>query len=168
MTQRITSSLLIALVVCQIGGAWMVYSTALWLHVQKKEIRLADSSKWTLLELTTSEFSNALVEKGELRIHDSMFDIVSFQIKGDIVCVFAVPDTSENKLRNTLDGLQSEDTGWAHLAKLAQVFSMTPFVEEVLPKLTFTCINEITNHTSLYRDPVSCFCSRGLDRPPSI
>jgi hypothetical protein len=168
MTQRITSSLLVALVVCQIGGTWMVYSTALWLHKQKKELRLADSSKWTILELTYSEFSDALVEKGELRVNEALFDIVSYQLNGDIVCIVAVPDATENKLRNTLDGLQNDDTGWSHLAKQAQAFSMTPFITEVYPSLAIKCISEISNHTSIYLHPVSCRSYRDFDRPPSI
>jgi hypothetical protein len=121
---------MIFLVICHIGAAWTLFSTAIWVHKQNKQSRLADKERWVEFILTAYEFDSQLVEEDEIEIEGQLYDIVSSQKSNGMVTITAVADQAENKMKRTLSGLQKEETGWSEVAKRAQLFSMAVFHPE--------------------------------------
>ena len=130
MLSRITAPFMIILVIGQIGAAWTVFSTAIWIHQQNKQARLSDKGKWEEFVLSSAEFESRLIEDDEIELDAKLYDIVFVQRVGSQVIITAVADHAENKMKKTLDGLQQEETGWSELAKCAQAFSMSIFCPE--------------------------------------
>jgi|GEM_PF-5421480 len=168
MQVRGIAAILIALVLSQIGGAWMVYTTALLVHKQSRESRLLDVSKRVQIALPVAEYQSAVIEEGEILFENRLYDVVSVSENGENVIVIAVPDHAENKLKRTLNGLQRECTGWSELANLASAFSITSFVQE--PILTMKCflIPTILTHSSFYLTPVAKRSKLAIEHPPTI
>jgi hypothetical protein len=130
MRRKALSLILLAIVVSHLGAAWTLYSAALWLHKQNKELRLSDTTRWVEMTLSTNVFEESLVEEDEIEIDNQLFDIVSSYRDGDTIKLIAVADHAENKIRRTLSGLQNEKTGWSQLAKQAQSFAFSFFQPE--------------------------------------
>jgi hypothetical protein len=168
MHVRSIAAILTLLVLSQIGGAWMVYTTALLVHKQNKESRLSDESKRVQIALPLSEYQSALVEEGEILFENRLYDVVSVLEIGEHVLITAVPDHAENKLKRTLSGLQNETTGWSEFANLASAFSITTFIQE--PTLTFNSISieHIQNHSYCYLTAKSQQHPAALERPPAV
>ncbi len=168
MQVRGIAAILTLLVLSQIGGAWMVYTTALLVHKQNKESRLLDISKRVQIALSLSEYQSSLVEEGEIFFENRLYDVVSVLKNGENVLVIAVPDHAENKLKRTLNGLQNETTGWSEFANLATAFSITTFIQE--PTLTFNrmLVERIVNHSSYYLSAKSHQHTDALERPPAV
>jgi hypothetical protein len=164
MRIRLTAHLLALLLICQIGAVWSVFSTAMWLHKQHKQSRLADKSQWVGFTFSTSELESRLIEEDEFEIDGILYDIVSIRPFESGVEVTAVSDHAENKMKRTLHNLQNEKTGWSELAKLAQSFSYSVFRPEqglriAMPvfKIEITYFNYPDNN-----------CHRGLPRIPEL
>lgn len=168
MQTRGTAAMLILLVLSQIGGAWMVYTTALWVHKTNRETRLLDISKRVQFELTIAEYQEALVEEGEIIIQNRLYDVVSVSENGENVIVLAIPDHAENKMKRTLNGLQNETTGWSQLSKLASSFSMTVFVQETILVIERTVILTVIRHSYFYSNSRNQLNSSAIERPPAI
>jgi hypothetical protein len=168
MQTRGTAAILILLVLSQIGGAWMVYTTALWVHKTNRDTRLLDTSKRVQLELTVAEYREALVEEGEIVIQNRLFDVVSVSENGENVIVLAIPDHAENKMKRTLNGLQNETTGWSQLSKLASSFSLTVFVQETILVLESTLIQPNIRHSYFYSNSRDQLNPSTIERPPII
>jgi hypothetical protein len=162
------AAILTLLVLSQIGGAWMVYTTALLVHKQNKECRLLDVAKRVQIALSVSEYQSALVEEGEILFENKLYDVVSVLENGEKVLVTAVPDHAENKLKRTLNGLQNETSGWSEFANLASIFSITTFIQE--PTLTFNrmSIEHILNHSCYSLTAKSQQHTDALERPPAV
>ena len=160
--------MLILLVLSQIGGAWMVYTTALWVHKTNRESRLLDVSKRVQFELPASEYRAAIVEEGEIVIQGRLFDIVSVSENGEKVIVVAIPDQAENKMKRTLSGLQNETTGWSQLSKLASAFSMTVFIQETILVIERTVIQPNIRHSYFYSNSLDQLNPSAIERPPAI
>jgi hypothetical protein len=167
MPRKSIAAILILLALSQIGGAWMVYTTALWVHKTNRESRLLQASKRVQFVLTASEYRAALVEEEEIVIHNRMYDVVSVSENCENVIVIAVPDDAENKLKRTLNELQKESTGWSELANLASAFSITSFIQE--PILTMRCllIPMILTHSSFCLTPVAKGSDLAIEHPPA-
>jgi hypothetical protein len=168
MQTRGTAAILILLVISQIGGAWMVYTTALWVHKTNRETRLLDISKGVQFELTVADYREALVEEGEIVIQNRLYDIVSVSENGENLIVLAIPDHTENKMKRTLNGLQNETTGWSQLSKLASAFSMTVFVQETILVLESTVIQPTIRHSYFYSNSRNQLNPSAIERPPAI
>jgi hypothetical protein len=130
MLRKTLGPVMIVLVICQIGAAWTLFSTAIWIHKQNKQSRLADKGRWEQFIMTTYEFESTLIEECEIEIKGQLYDIVSSEISDGMVTITAVADHAENKMKRTLRGLQKEETGWSEVAKKAQLFSMAVFHPE--------------------------------------
>jgi cell division protein FtsL len=128
MNLRALTVLLIALILAQLGGVWMVYSTALVIHKQNKEHRLADQSKWQTFELSPEAIKLQLVKDDEIIIDGQLYDIVQISYQPTVVHVVATPDKAENKLKNSLSRLQSECGGWSDIANRVQTFAATSYI----------------------------------------
>jgi hypothetical protein len=168
MQVRGIAAILTLLVLSQIGGAWMVYTTALLVHKQNKESRLLDVSKRVQIALSVTEYQSALVEEGEILFENRLYDVVSVLEIGEHVLITAVPDHAENKLKRTLSGLQNETTGWSKLANLASAFSMTVFIQEMILVIERMVIQPTIQHSYFYSNSRDQLNPSAIERPPAI
>jgi hypothetical protein len=168
MLRKIAAPLLIALVICQIGAAWTVFSTAIWIHKQNKQARLADKKKWEEFQLTALEFEASLVDESEIEIKGQLYDIVTSQELDGIVKITAVADRAENKMKRTLSGLQKEDSGWSEVAKQVQSFSAA--VYRPAQTLFFWASNFPTDTCYIHYPEVnnSKGFPKNIDQPPTV
>lgn len=130
MLRKAISITLLFLILYHVISTWTIFSAALWLHKQNKELRLSDKTRWEEFALSLAVFESSLIEEDEIEIGDQLFDIVSIERNGEFINVIAVADYAENKMRRTLSGLQSEKTGWSQLAKQGQSFAFSVFQPE--------------------------------------
>jgi hypothetical protein len=130
MHRKALAIILTLLVFCQVGAVWTLFSTAIWLHKQNKEARLADQSRWEEFSISETQFESWLEGDDEIEINNKLYDIVSIDRMGAQVNIVAVADHAENKMKRTLSGLQHEESGWSQLAKHAQEYSTSFFRPE--------------------------------------
>jgi len=168
MHRKSIAAILVLLVLGQIGGAWMIYTTALWVHKTNRESRLLDVSKRVLFELPASEYRAAIVEEGEIVIQNRLYDVVSVAENGETVLIVAIPDQAENKMKRTLSGLQNETTGWSQLSKLASAFSMTVFIQESILAIERMVIQQTIRHSYFYSNSRDQLNPSAIERPPAI
>jgi hypothetical protein len=135
MLSRITAPFMLILMICQIGAAWTVFSTALWIHKQNKQARLSDEGHWEEFVISVADFESNLIEDDEIELDGMMYDIVFTEHVNGMIVLTAVADQAENKMKRTLNALQKEETGWSELTKRAQAFGMTVFCPEKSLKL---------------------------------
>jgi hypothetical protein len=164
MFRQTIALVLTLLVVCQIGAVWTIFSTAIWIHQQNKAVRLSDQSRWEQFSLTAQQFESQLEGESEIEINDQLYDVVAIERVGAQVNIIAVADDAENKMRQTLIGLQKEETGWSQLAKRAQAFSFSAFYPEKSLEV-FQQTSELQTVYFQYHDNHLC---RGLQRLPEI
>lgn len=126
---------LITLIFLQLGGVWMMYTTAIVIHRQQKALRLGDVSKRVELILDASTYATCLIEEDEICFKGMHYDVLSVSCSTDFVRVVAVPDPAENKLHRTLTNLRHQSTGWSRLAHLASVFSQSIYIPSSLVEL---------------------------------
>jgi hypothetical protein len=152
----------------QIGGIWMVYTAAIVIHKQNKELRISDSSKWITRVLSHEQFYAFREGQDELMIDGVMFDIVSVAEHGSIVTAVMVEDGAENKLKNTLTGIQRSNHGWSETAKMAASFGLSPYLPANTTQLDSNYSEDtILDHDSFYIAAVSHTHDRSLEQPPS-
>jgi hypothetical protein len=120
--------LLITIIFLQIGGMWMIYTTAIVLHRQQKALRLGDVSKRVELTLDASTYAACLIEENEICYRGMHYDVLSISLSNEVVRVLAVPDPAENKLHRTLENIRHQSTGWSALAHLANDFSQCIYI----------------------------------------
>jgi hypothetical protein len=162
MRLKYVAILLSILVVCQIGAAWTIYSTAIWLHKQSKQSRISDVNKWEHFRLSASDFETWKIEDDEIEIEHILYDIVFIEESGNDVEIFAVADEKENKMKRTLNGLQNESSGWSEFTNLAQAFSLTFYETETAVQLPATYFESKTVYFSRYHERLC----RGINRNP--
>lgn len=167
MNLRALIILLIALILAQLGGVWMVYSTALAIHKQNKEYRLADQSKWQTFELNPDEFELQLVKDDEIMIEGVLYDIVQISYQPAMVRIVATPDNAENKLKNSLSRLQSECCGWSDIAKRVQTFAAMSYIPSQAPRLCpIEQFETALAHRAHYQFGVSYLPVKTIHHPP--
>ena len=167
MNLRALTVLLIALILAQLGGVWMVYSTALVIHKQNKEHRLADQSKWQTFELSPEAIKLQLVKDDEIIIDGQLYDIVQISYQPTVVHVVATPDKAENKLKNSLSRLQSECGGWSDIAKRVQAFAAISYVpSQVLRLCPIEQFETSLEHQAHYRFGNSYLPITTIHHPP--
>ena len=167
MKLRAIIILMIALILAQLGGVWMVYSTALAIHKQNKEHRMADQSKWQTFELSLDAFEHQRVEDDEIMIDGQIHDIVKISYQPTLVRVVAIPDKAENKLKNSLSRLQSECCGWSDIAKRVQTFAATSYIPSQIN--CFCAIKQFETslaHHARYRFGISQLTVKTIHHPP--
>lgn len=164
-------TLVILLVVCilsQIGGTWMIYTTALAIHKQNKKLRISDQSHWITQVLTLKEFKAQQEGNEELVIAGRIFDIVSVTEGSSTITVTMVEDKAENKLKRTLEGLQRSSSGWSEMAKKIAAFGTSLYE---LSESTALKLNTITTthplHAMWYVVKVTESRLNSIDHPPS-
>jgi len=167
MLRKIAAPFLIVLVVCQVGAAWTVFSTAIWIHKQTKESRLADKEKWEEFVLTRDEFDASLLDENEIEIKGLLYDIVTFQELDGMVTITAVADHAENKMKRTLSGLQKEDTGWSEVAKRVQSFSLAVYHPEQTLRFYAPHLPSDESYTSFPKYDLSEGFLLKKDQPPT-
>ena len=168
MHRKALSIILLAIVIGHLGAMWAIYSTAIWLHKQTKEARLADKTRWEEISLSSAAFEASLVEKDEIEIENQLYDIVTFYRDGETIKLVVVADHAENKMKRTLGGLQKEKTGWSHLAKQAQSFALSIFHPESTLRISSKiCVLEpVYFHSQEY---LICEGNYSVpDQPPAI
>ena len=168
MPRKAISITLLFLVLCHVGATWTIFSAALWIHKQNKELRLSDETRWEKFSLSAAVFESSLIEENEIEIDNQLFDIVSIERHGDSISVIAVADHAENKMRRTLSGLQSEKTGWSQLAKQAQSFAFSVFQPEKTLRISLrgnvlcSVFFQMQENNACQGEPTV------LDQPPSV
>ncbi len=164
-------TLVILLVVCilsQIGGTWMIYTTALAIHKQNKKLRISDQSHWITQVLTPKEFKAQQEGNEELVIAGRIFDIVSVTVGSSTVTVTMVEDKAENKLKRTLEGLQRSSSGWSEMAKKIAAFGTSLYeISEstAIELLTLTTTQLL--HSKCYAMNYRENRMSSIDHPPS-
>lgn len=128
MRQKYIAALLTALVVCQIGAIWAVYTAAIWLHRETRQTRLSDERLWVHFEISASEFESALLDYSELELNGERYDIVHTTAEGDKVFITAVADQTEERMIQTLNDLQRNESGWSKMSKLTCSFGLAIFI----------------------------------------
>ena len=168
MPRKGISITLLFLVLCHVGATWTIFSAALWIHKQNKEFRLSDETRWEKFSLSAAVFESSLIEENEIEIDNQVFDIISIERNGDSISVLAVADHAENKMRRTLNGFQSEKTGWSQLARQAQLFAFSPFQPEKTLRISLrgnvlcSVFFQIQENNACKGKPTV------LDQPPSV
>ncbi len=119
---------LIILISLQMGGIWMIYTTAIIMHRQQKALRLADVSKRVELTLDASTYADCLIEENEISYLGMHYDVLSISFSNEEVRVLAVPDPAENKLHRTLENIRHQSSGWSALAHLVTDFSQSIYI----------------------------------------
>ena len=119
---------LIILISLQMGGMWMMYTTAIIMHRQQKALRLADVSKRVELTLDAATYAACLIEENEISYLGMHYDVLSTSFSNEEVRVLAVPDPAENKLHRTLENIRHQSSGWSALAHLATDFSQSIYI----------------------------------------
>lgn len=119
---------LIILISLQMGGMWMIYTTAIIMHRQQKALRLADVSKRVELTLDASTYADCLIEENEISYLGMHYDVLSISFSNEEVRVLAVPDPAENKLHRTLENIRHQSSGWSALAHLVTDFSQSIYI----------------------------------------
>ena len=119
---------LIILISLQMGGMWMMYTTAIIMHRQQKALRLADVSKRGELTLDAATYAACLIEENEISYLGMHYDVLSTSFSNEEVRVLAVPDPAENKLHRTLENIRHQSSGWSALAHLATDFSQSIYI----------------------------------------
>lgn len=168
MRLRSLAMLLSILIVCQIGAAWTIFSTAIWLHKQSKQTRINDAAKWEYFRLSPADFAAFLVEDDEIVIENTLYDIVSFNESDGIVEIYVVADAKENKMKRTLRGLQNDSAGWSEFAEMAQEFSTTPYHTERTLEVLATQLNYNLVHFSFYDEVLCAGMNRKPEQPPCL
>ena len=120
--------LLITLIFLQLGGMWMIYTTAIVMHRQQKALRLGDVSNRIELTLDASTYTACHIEENEICYRGMHYDVLSISLSNEVVRVLAVPDPAENKLHRTLENIRHQSTGWSALAHLATAFSQSIYI----------------------------------------
>jgi len=168
MPRKALSIVLLAIVLSHLGAMWSIYSAALWLHKQNKEVRLSDKTRWEEITLSSTAFEAALVEEDEIEIDNQLFDIVSSFRNGDIIQLIVVADHAENKMKRTLSGLQKEKTGWSNFAKQADSFACSVFHPETTLRI---CQQNFVMRSVHYQiqDNLICKGKQSVpEQPPAI
>jgi hypothetical protein len=166
---RILALLLTLCILSQVGGIWVLYTTAIAVHKQNKELRMSDQSKWIARVFSLDSFHALLEGEDELVIDGVMFDIVSATEHNSLVTAILVEDRAENKLKNTLSGIQKSHSGWSETARMAVSFGISPYVMPVQPAMEqhFNPSTEI-EHASFYLVLPVTHALRSIDHPPSL
>lgn len=168
MHRRIVSYILAILIVSQIGGVWVVYTTAIWLHKQNKNARLADQSKWQHFELSPAAFESFRLEEDEVMLNGQLFDIVAIKTTSQGLVITATPDYAENKLVRTLQGFQRENNGWSEFARLAQLFSLTLYETNTQQIEVLEGFETKKRHHAYYITHFSRWVRTKEEQPPAV
>jgi hypothetical protein len=166
---RIIALLLTLCILSQVGGIWVLYTTAIAVHKQNKELRMSDQSKWITRVFSIEGFHAHLEGEDELVIDGVIFDIVSATEHDSRVSATLVEDHAENKLKNTLSGIQKSNNGWSETAQMAVSFGISPYVMPVQPEMAehFNPSTEI-EHASFFPVLPMTNVLRSIDHPPSL
>jgi hypothetical protein len=70
MHRKALAIILTLLVFCQVGAVWTLFSTAIWLHKQNKEARLAEQSRWEEFSISETQFESWLEGDDEIEINN--------------------------------------------------------------------------------------------------
>lgn len=168
MRGAIIAMVLNSLIFAQIGGVWVVYTTALAIHKQNKNRRLANKDNWIEYEMAADEFKRALQGEDEIVINGLLHDIVKATTHKDKIAVVVVEDHAENKLKSTLKGIQSDSAGWSDLAKKAYAFGFSGY--EPARPVSAPVFNQprvILRHSARYHGGFSKRIRVLVDHPPS-
>jgi hypothetical protein len=162
--------LLVLCILSQVGGIWVIYSTAIVIHRQNKELRINDTSKWITLVLTKEVYKKAKLESDdELMLSGVMFDIVSASEQDSLITIILVEDSAENKLKDTLSHIQQSNNGWSETAKMAASFGVSIYITPRATALELRSVQAILlEHATFYRACPTNDTVRSIDHPPSL